>query len=77
MSFVKISGYYTSQCRLNSQWYDSNCIGYNLLLHLMCITIITKDKGLYYDCKNVRRFKIDNCSNTIHSMQPPTTSPLQ
>ena len=49
----------------------------NLPSHLICAAIITKDKGLCYNHKNIRYFKIDKCGNIAHSMQLPTMSPLQ
>jgi len=77
MSSIKSSGWCTSQCRLNSQVYDTKCIGCFLPLHLICAAVITKDKGLCYDCKNIRRLEIDLFGKLVHPIQPPTTSHFQ
>ena len=77
MSSIKTSGWCTSQCRLYHQVFDTECIGCFLPLHLICAAVITKDKGLCYDCKNIRRLEIDISGNIVHPMQPPTTSSPQ
>ena len=68
MSSVKTSGYCISQCRLYPQSYDSICMGCDLPLHLICAAIISKDKGLCYDCKNIRRLEIDLSGNIVNPM---------
>ena len=52
-------------------------MGCDLPLNLICTAIITKDKGLCYDCKNIRYFKIDKCGNIVHPIQLFATLPLQ
>ena len=52
-------------------------MGCDLPFHLICAAIITKDKGLSYDCKNIRHLELDNYGNIAYPMQLPTMSPLQ